>query len=52
MQAIGFFFFVADAKKWPKVVPLLLCIPLLLFSPLHIIGLIDAALPLRKYFVK
>ncbi|WP_229263980.1 DUF2232 domain-containing protein [Cohnella cholangitidis] len=52
VQAIGFFFFVADAKKWPKVVPLLLCIPLLLFPPLHIIGLIDAALPLRKYFVK
>ncbi|QJD85747.1 DUF2232 domain-containing protein [Cohnella herbarum] len=52
IQAIGFFFFLADAKKWPKVVPLLLCIPLMLLPPAHIIGLIDAAFPLRKYFVK
>jgi uncharacterized protein YybS (DUF2232 family) len=52
VQAIGFFFFLADAKKWPRVVPLLLCIPLLLFPPAYIIGLIDAAFPLRKYFVK
>jgi uncharacterized protein YybS (DUF2232 family) len=52
VQAIGFFFFLADAKKWPRAVPLLLCIPLLLFPPAHIIGLIDAAFPLRKYFVK
>jgi uncharacterized protein YybS (DUF2232 family) len=52
IQAIGFFFFLADAKKWPKVVPLLLCIPLMLLPPAHIIGLIDAAFPVRKYFVK
>ncbi|WP_245987945.1 DUF2232 domain-containing protein [Cohnella lupini] len=52
VQAIGFFFYLADAKKWPRVVPLLLCIPLMLFPPAYIIGLIDAAFPLRKYFVK
>jgi uncharacterized protein YybS (DUF2232 family) len=52
VQAIGFFFFLADAKKWPRIVPLLLCIPLMLFPPLFIIGLLDAAFPLRKYFVK
>lgn len=52
VQAIGFVFFLADAKKWPKAVPLVLCIPLLLFPPAYLIGLIDAAFPLRKYFVK
>lgn len=51
-QAIGFFFFLADAKKWPRAVPLLLCVPLLLFPQLYLIGLIDAAFPLRKVFVK
>jgi uncharacterized protein YybS (DUF2232 family) len=52
VQTIGFFFFLADAKKWPKVVPLLLCIPLLLIPRFFIIGLLDVAFPLRKYFVK
>ncbi|MBO9596341.1 MAG: DUF2232 domain-containing protein, partial [Cohnella sp.] len=52
IQAIGFFFFLAETKKWPKVVPLLLCIPLMLFPMAYIIGLIDAAFPLRKYFNK
>ncbi len=53
IQAIGFFFFLADNKKWPKVVPLLMCIPFLVFPMLYVfIGLIDAAFPLRKYFVK
>jgi len=53
VQAVGFFFFLADAKRWPRIVPILLCIPLFLFShPLYLIGLLDAALPLRRYFVK
>ncbi|MCD9024830.1 DUF2232 domain-containing protein [Cohnella silvisoli] len=52
IQAIGFFFFLADAKKWPRIVPLILCIPLMLFPPFYMIGLLDAAFPLRKYFVK
>lgn len=52
VQAIGFFFFLAEAKKWPKAVPVLICIPLLLFPQSFIIGLLDAAFPLRKAFVK
>jgi uncharacterized protein YybS (DUF2232 family) len=52
VQAIGFFFFLADAKKWSKVIPIVLTIPLLLFPPFYLIGLIDVAFPLRKYFVK
>jgi uncharacterized protein YybS (DUF2232 family) len=52
VQAIGFFFFLADAKRWPRIVPLLLCIPLMLVPPFYIIGLLDVAFPLRKYFVK
>jgi len=53
VQAIGFVFFLADTKKWPRAVSLLLCIPLLLFYPrTFLIGLLDAAFPLRKYFVK
>jgi uncharacterized protein YybS (DUF2232 family) len=52
VQAIGFFFFLADAKKWPRVVPIVLSIPVLLFPPFYLIGLLDVAFPLRKYFVK
>lgn len=52
MQAIGFFFFLADAKKWPKAIPLLLAVPVLIYPPLYLIGFIDAAFPMRKYFVK
>jgi uncharacterized protein YybS (DUF2232 family) len=53
VQAIGFFFFLADAKNWPRVVPILISIPVLLFSPFFcFIGLLDVAFPLRKYFVK
>jgi uncharacterized protein YybS (DUF2232 family) len=52
IQAIGFFFFLADAKKWPKVVPVLIAIPVVLFPPLYLIGLLDVAFPLRRYFVK
>lgn len=52
IQAIGFFFFLADAKKWPKVVPVLIAIPVVLFPPCYLIGLLDVAFPLRRYFVK
>ncbi|KIL36296.1 hypothetical protein SD71_08470 [Cohnella kolymensis] len=52
IQAIGFFFFLADAKRWPSIAAVLLSVPLFLFPPLHLIGLIDAAYPLRRYFVK
>jgi uncharacterized protein YybS (DUF2232 family) len=52
VQAIGFFYFLADTKRWPSIVALLLSVPLFLFPPLHLIGLIDAAYPLRQYFTK
>lgn len=52
VQAIGFFFFLANAKKWPNAVAVLLSVPLFLFPPLHLIGLLDAAYPLRQYFTK
>ncbi len=53
VQAVGFFFFLADAKKWPRAVPIIVSIPVLLLYPhLSIIGVLDVAFPLRKYFVK
>jgi len=52
VQAIGFFFFIADAKKWHRAIPIIFVIPLLLFPPFYLIGLIDVAFPVRKYFVK
>lgn len=53
LQAIGFVFFLADAKRWPKAAPVLLSIPIVLFmQPLYLIGLLDVAFSLRRYFVK
>lgn len=52
IQAIGFFFFLADVKKWPRAVPLVLAVPVVLFPPFYLIGLLDVAFPLRRYFVK
>ncbi|WP_148505219.1 DUF2232 domain-containing protein [Paenibacillus beijingensis] len=52
MQAIGFFFFLADQRKWPRAVPLLMAIPVLLLSPLSLIGVLDVAFPIRKSFRK
>lgn len=48
VQAVGFVFFLAHEKKWSKIAPLLLCIPLILYPPLFIIGLLDMAFPLRR----
>ena len=52
VQAIGFFFFLADAKRWHKSVPVLLAVPVVLFPPFYLIGLLDVAFPLRRYFAK
>ena len=53
LQAIGFVFFLADAKRWPKAAPVLLSVPIVLFmQPLFLIGLLDVAFSLRRYFVK
>ncbi|MEF2243863.1 DUF2232 domain-containing protein [Paenibacillus sp. IITD108] len=52
IQAIGLFFFIADQRGWHKSVPLLLAIPVLLFPPLSLIGVLDTAFPIRKSFTK
>lgn len=52
IQTIGFFFFLADQKRWNRAIPLLLAIPVLLFPPLSLIGVLDVAFPIRKSFVK
>jgi len=52
IQAIGFFFFLADVKKWSKAVPVIISVPLVLFPQLYLIGLLDAAFPLRRYITK
>jgi uncharacterized protein YybS (DUF2232 family) len=50
IQAVGFFFFLADQKGWHKVVPLILAVPVILFPPLSLIGVLDVAFPIRKSF--
>ncbi|MFS0725153.1 DUF2232 domain-containing protein [Paenibacillus sp. 1P07SE] len=52
IQAIGLFFYIADQKRWSKAVPVLLAIPLFLFPPLSLIGVLDVAFPIRKSFTK
>jgi uncharacterized protein YybS (DUF2232 family) len=52
IQAIGFLFFIADQKRWNRSIPLLLAVPVLLFPPLSLIGVLDVAFPIRKSFVK
>ncbi|SDS82346.1 Uncharacterized conserved protein YybS, DUF2232 family [Paenibacillaceae bacterium GAS479] len=52
VQAIGFFFFLAHEKRWPKGVPIFIGFLLLLFPPLSLIGVLDAAFPIRKSFQK
>ncbi|MBD2847998.1 DUF2232 domain-containing protein [Paenibacillus sp. IB182496] len=52
IQAIGFFFYVAYQRGWSKAVPLLLAIPVLIFPPLSLIGVLDVAFPIRKSFKK
>ncbi|NIK79262.1 uncharacterized protein YybS (DUF2232 family) [Paenibacillus castaneae] len=51
-QAVGFFFFLAHQRGWNKAVPLILAIPVLLFPPLSLIGVLDTAFPIRKSFTK
>nr|WP_232243063.1 DUF2232 domain-containing protein [Paenibacillus sp. GSMTC-2017] len=52
IQAVGFFFFIAHQKKWNKVVPILIAIPVLIIPPLSLIGVLDTAFPIRKSFTK
>lgn len=51
-QAVGFFFFLAHQRGWNKAVPVLIAIPVLLFPPLSLIGVLDTVFPIRKSFTK
>jgi len=60
VQAVGFFFFLADLKRWSKAAPVLIAIGLFLLSsviPIFsyafiMIGLLDVAFPLRQHLTK
>lgn len=52
IQAIGFFYYLGYTRKWHPVVPLLFAIPILLFPPMRIIGILDLAFPLRQFMTK
>ena len=52
IQAIGFFFYIADQRKWNRAVPFLLSALVVVFPPLSLIGVLDAGFPIRKAFKK
>ncbi|WP_227793663.1 DUF2232 domain-containing protein [Paenibacillus guangzhouensis] len=52
IQTVCFFFFVAHIKQWNRILPILFVIPLFIFPPLRIIGLLDIAFPIRQSLVK
>ncbi|WP_343045021.1 DUF2232 domain-containing protein [Paenibacillus lemnae] len=52
IQALGFFFFLAHTRKWHPVIPVLTAIPIVLFPPMIIIGILDLVFPLRQAFSK
>ncbi len=53
IQAIGFFFFIANQRRWPKIVPVLISVLIICFQqPLYLIGVLDAGFPIRKAFKK
>ncbi|GAB6927945.1 YybS family protein [Paenibacillus sp. JCM 10914] len=52
IQALGFFYFLAYERKWHPIIPLLTAIPIVLFPPALIIGILDLAFPLRQAFSK
>ncbi|REE78607.1 uncharacterized protein YybS (DUF2232 family) [Paenibacillus taihuensis] len=53
IQAMGLFFYIAHERKWNKAVPVLLSVLVAIFlHPLSLIGVFDAAFPIRKAFKK
>ncbi|WP_219834661.1 DUF2232 domain-containing protein [Paenibacillus sp. R14(2021)] len=52
IQAMGFFFFLAHERKWNKSIPVLLSIIVAIFPPFSLIGVLDAAFPIRRAFKK
>jgi uncharacterized protein YybS (DUF2232 family) len=52
IQAMGFFFFIAHERKWNKAIPVLLSVVVAVFPPFSLIGVLDAAFPIRRAFKK
>lgn len=52
IQAVSFFFYVGYIRHWNPVLPFLTIIPILMFPPLSIIGILDIAFPLRQRMTK
>lgn len=52
IQAVGFIFFLAHQRGWNRAVPVILSIPVLLFPPFSLLGVLDAAFPIRKSITK
>lgn len=52
IQALGFFFYLTHQKKWHPIVPFLTAIPIILFPPMIILGILDLAFPLRQSISK
>ncbi|MGM7637476.1 YybS family protein [Bacillus sp. Hm123] len=52
IQGLSFFYFFADVKKWPKIVPIILTILSIVFLPLlylvRLLGIIDLGFDLRQ----
>lgn len=48
IQALGFFFYLTHLKKWHPIIPFIAVIPILLFPPMIILGILDLAFPLRQ----
>ncbi|QHW32217.1 DUF2232 domain-containing protein [Paenibacillus rhizovicinus] len=52
IQAMGFFFFIANERKWNKAIPVLLSVVVAVFPPFSLIGVLDVAFPIRRAFKK
>src|SRR5690606_33171019 len=52
IQAVGFFYYIADNRGWAQVIPFLIAFPVLLLPPASIIRLLHVAFALRKMFSK
>ncbi|WP_244226552.1 DUF2232 domain-containing protein [Paenibacillus protaetiae] len=52
IQAVGFLFFLAHQRGWRRPVPVILSIIVLIFPPFSLLGVLDAAFPIRKSMTK
>ncbi|MBM7567916.1 DUF2232 domain-containing protein [Paenibacillus sacheonensis] len=52
IQAMGFCFYLAHERKWNKAIPVILSVIVAIFPPLSLVGVLDAAFPIRRAFKK